>query len=159
MEPAPPTKIIRPAGPGDRDDWLKMRHQLWPDHANHEEDIRNYFARKKPNAGRVWLAFQGGQGIGFIEASIRDTAEGCLTSPVAYIEGWFVRKPWRQSGVGRSLLDTVETWAREQGLTELASDCTLDNTDSAASHGSCGFAETSRIITFKKELHSNRMEK
>ena len=54
--------------------------------------------------------------IGFLEASIREVAEGCDTRNVGYIEGWYVEPDFRRTGVGRLLVSHAAQWARAQGL-------------------------------------------
>src|SRR5262249_44408301 len=44
-----------------------------------------------------------GEPVGFAELSVRPFAEGCRTSPVAYLEGWYVAPGARRKGVGRRL--------------------------------------------------------
>jgi aminoglycoside 6'-N-acetyltransferase I len=46
----------------------------------------------------------------------------------------------------------VEDWAREQGCTEFASDAALENSVSHNMHRALGFAETQRVVFFKKML-------
>jgi len=46
---------------------------------------------------------------------VRNYAEGCETSPVAFIEGWYVDPDVRQSGLGGKLIDAAENWARAEG--------------------------------------------
>jgi aminoglycoside 6'-N-acetyltransferase I len=41
---------------------------------------------------------------GFAEVSRRLYAEGCETSPVGFLEGWYVAPEHRRSGVGRALV-------------------------------------------------------
>ncbi len=62
---------------------------------------------------------------GFVEVSLRQSAEGCGTRPVGYIEGWFVDPDYRNQGVGRSLVVAAETWALERGCQEMASDLVI----------------------------------
>ena len=35
-----------------------------------------------------------GELIGFAKVSLREWAEGCLSSPIGYLEGWFVNEPF-----------------------------------------------------------------
>ena len=65
-----------------------------------------------------------------------DRAEGCTTSPVAYIEGWYVDPDLRRRNVGSQLVHAAEEWTRRQGLTEIASDTQIDNTVSIHAHTS-----------------------
>ena len=82
----------------------------------------------------------------------RKYAEGCTSSPVAYLEEWLVDADVRRQGVGRLLIAAAEAWAVANGYTELASDTTLDNEISLASHLALGFTEVERQINFIKKL-------
>ena len=89
---------------------------------------------------------------GFAEIGSRNYAEGCETTPVAYLEGWYVDPDVRRTGLGANLIRAVETWAREQGFSEIASDTELDNEVSLRAHNALGFEEVERQICFKKCL-------
>ena len=90
--------------------------------------------------------------IGFAEISLRAWAEGCVSSPVGYLEGWYVKAEYRRTGVGRRLVAAGEEWARSQGCSEMASDTWLDNDVSHAAHLALGFTEASRVIHYRKSL-------
>ena len=81
---------IRPVQPTDHAEWLRMQLRLWGGAAEeHTQDIDVYFAT--PQRGITFVVASCGGGLcGFIEVSLRNYAEGCMTSPVAYIEGWYV---------------------------------------------------------------------
>ncbi len=106
------------------------------------------------STGIAFLAhLQDRQAIGFTEATLRrDYVNGCETSPVAFLEGIYVSPEFRRGGVARSLIEAVEQWARQQGCTEFASDTDFTNRESQALHLSLGFAETERVIFFRKLL-------
>ena len=89
---------------------------------------------------------------GFVEVSIRDRVDGSLSPCVAYIEGWYVDADLRRRGIGRALLEAAEHWARERGLTEMASDCELDNRSALTAHQALGFKETFRLVHLLKPL-------
>ena len=90
---------------------------------------------------------------GFAQCQLRhDYVEGSHSSPVGYLEGIYVLPEVRGQGHARELLACCERWAREQGCTEFASDCELDNSGSLAFHLKTGFAEANRIICFTKKL-------
>lgn len=129
-----------------------MRSILWPDHQGHSKDTNSYFEGNSKQVITLVAENQRNQLVGFAEVGSRDYAEGCTSSPVAYLEGWYVDEKVRRSGIGLELVQAAEKWAREQGFSELASDCRLDNPISAQAHESCGFSETDRMICFKKQL-------
>jgi aminoglycoside 6'-N-acetyltransferase I len=145
--------LIRRATHTDQSEWLRLRSALWPDcplddhHAEMAEQLRDekLFA--------VLVADRGtGQLAGFLEASLRRYAEGCHTSPVGYIEGWYVDEDVRRQGVGGQLVKAAEHWALAQGCQEMASDCEIDNDVSLRSHLAIGYAEVERAIHFRKSL-------
>src|SRR5258707_9642050 len=145
---------VRPATPDDSAPWLKMRQALWPDGASdHPFEIASYFAGRLREPLQVLLAFDDAEKpVGFAELSIRNTAEGCDTDQIAYLEGWYVVPETRQQGVGRALVQAAEQWAREEGCSEFASDTLFDNDISAAAHRALGFTEVVQIRCFKKSL-------
>ena len=89
---------------------------------------------------------------GFVEIGSRNYAEGCETSPVAYLESWYVDSDVRRTGLGTRLLKAAETWALGHGFSEIASDTDLDNEVSLQAHLALGFEEVERQICFKKRL-------
>lgn len=143
---------IRRAAPEDKSEWLRMRHGLWPEAPLEylAQDLDSLLADE--NAA-VFLAFNmHGQPVGFVEARLRDYAEGCTTSPVGYIEAWFVGIQVRGQKLGRDLIRVAEQWARERGCSEMASDTWLDNEPSIAAHLKLGYEETDRLVHFVKRL-------
>ncbi len=103
----------------------------------------------------VFLGTVDGNAIGFAQCQLRhDYVEGTETSPVGYLEGVFVEEKYRKQGYAKQLLAACENWAKEQGCTEFASDCELDNTESMKFHLSLGFEEANRVICFTKPLET-----
>ncbi len=126
--------------------------RLWPQ--NDFSELSGEFSNtvSSPDAA-IFLAFQGEQPIGFAQCQLRrDYVEGTDSSPVGYLEGIFVSEGFRRSGIARRLLSACESWAKENGCTEFASDCELGNTQSLQFHLSVGFQEANRIICFTKKL-------
>lgn len=146
---------VRSATPADAESWLAMRHALWPDgsEAEHRAEIEEYFAGRANEPQEVLLAEDdAGRPLGLAELSLRAYAEDCTTSPVAYLEGWYVAPDARRRGVGRRLIEAAEDWGRRQGCRELASDTTPDNTISAAAHRAAGFEDAGLVRCFRKSL-------
>lgn len=92
---------------------------------------------------------------GFVEVGARPYADGCDTSPVGYIEAWYVDPDVRRSGYGLALLAAAEEWARGRGYLEMASDARLDNAVSHSAHQRAGYAEVDRIVQFRKPLSAD----
>jgi aminoglycoside 6'-N-acetyltransferase I len=146
---------IRPATPGDARAWSSLRHALWPDAPRDEltAEAEAFFRGGDPQLHAVLLAENHEETlIGFAELSLRPYAEDCRTSPVAFLEGWYVVPSERRRGVGRALVAAAEEWGREQGCREFASDAELENTESAAAHQALGFEDVGAIRCFRKEL-------
>lgn len=146
---------VRTAKTDDAPVWLRMREALWPEYAStwHADEIEQFFAGKLSMPLAVLIAQDdSGKALGFVELSIRNYAEDCVTDRVAYLEGWYVVPGARRRGVGRALMSASEQWARGQGCTEFGSDAVIDNEVSAAAHRALGFAETAQIRCFRKQL-------
>ena len=147
-----PEIIIRPLAPADREEWLRMRLALWPDDTQDalSAEMDKMFATQPVV---VFVAERPGGGLGgFVEAGTRPYAEDCETSPVGYIEGWYVDPDLRQQGVGGRLVRAAESWARGLGLQEMASDTWIWNETSIQAHLSLGYHEAERLVTFAKKL-------
>src|SRR5436309_11404597 len=122
--------VVRPLKPTDLDRWISLRARLWPEQSRDEltADARAFLDGAASMLEAVLVAVDdGGAAIGFAELSRRPYAEGCDTSPVGFLEGWFVAREWRGRGVGRALVGAAEEWARGRGCRELASDTNYDN--------------------------------
>jgi aminoglycoside 6'-N-acetyltransferase I len=146
---------IRPLNAGDRKAWLAMRTTLYVEDAGDEpiglhEDIDRMLA--DPAWGVFAAEAPDGELVGFVELNERNYAEGCLTSPVPYIEGIWVAPAWRRRGVARQLLLAGMAWGQSRGRTEIASDVQLANLISQAVHTRLGFAETERLVTYRMDI-------
>ncbi len=139
---------IRECRPADRREYQQLREKLWPDCSDADND--SWLAR---NDATTFLAERpDGSLCGFVEVGSRPYAEDCESSPVGYIEGWWVDADVRKRGVGRALIEAAEHWARSRGYSEMASDALIDNDVSHASHKALGFEEVERLVMFRKSL-------
>jgi len=117
---------------------------------DHASDMAAFLARRD---AAVFVAERpDGSVCGYVEAGTRSIADGCSTSPVGYIEAWYVDPDVRRGGYGRALLEAAESWAVEQGYREMASDALLDNDVSHEAHKRSGYVEVDRVITYRKPL-------
>jgi len=142
---------IRRVSQEDKLEWFRMRKGIWPEapdeYLNFDMDEilvnDDYF---------VVFACDGDKPIGLTEVQIREYGEGCETSPVGYIEGWFVQEEYRGRGVVGVMTQASENWVREKGCTEMASDTWLDNEPSIRAHLKMGYYEAERLVHFVKRL-------
>ena len=144
--------IIRRATYADKSEWLRMRLSLWPDGTaeSFSKDMDGLLA--DPLMPVFVVARPGGSLGGFLEAGTRKYVEGSESSPVGYIEGWYVDEDLRGQGVGKALVKASEDWARLQGLTEMGSDTWLENDVSIQAHLKMGYEEAERLVHFVKKL-------
>jgi aminoglycoside 6'-N-acetyltransferase I len=150
---------IRAVTKADTEDWLSLRHALWPDGnlAEHRQDIERYFSGDRREPAEVFLAFAENRAlVGLAELSLRNIVDGCGSDRVAYLEGWYVVPQARRKGVGRALLEAAEDWAASQGCSEFGSDSLIDNDVSAKAHLAFGFEETGLVRTFRKNINPAR---
>jgi aminoglycoside 6'-N-acetyltransferase I len=135
----------------DKPEWLRMRKGVWPEAP---DEYLDYDMDDVLSGDRyaVFLALDEDTPIGMIEVHLREAAEGCFSSPVGYIESWFVDERLRGKGVAGILTDTAENWAREKGCKEMASDTWLENEASIRAHVKMGYIEVERLVHFVKQL-------
>jgi aminoglycoside 6'-N-acetyltransferase I len=140
--------VIRLLNDTDIKEWFRMRITLWDDST--EADLDDWLST--PDTATFVIDRGDGRLGGFLEMGQRDYAEGCETSPVAYIEGWYVDEDLRGQGWGKALVMAGEDWARKQALREIASDTWLDNEISIQAHLSIGYEEEVRLVAFRKKI-------
>lgn len=133
-----------------------MRAALWPeedpDHLGHETLM--HFSGK-PLAEAVFVVEdKTGELCGFLELGLRPYAEGCASSPVPFIEGWYVSSGARMKGAGRALVQAAEHWAMLRNFTEIASDTQASNALSQEAHAALGYEVAERLVAFRKPLRA-----
>ena len=140
----------------DLDEVVRLSMALFPhpDRAAHARDIQD-FVRREDGAMFV-IERPNGKLAGYVEAGTRPYADGCESSPVGYVEAWYVDEDVRRSGWGRSLLLAAEEWARSKGYHEMASDALLDNVASHKAHEHSGYVEVDRVVQFRKPLYGGK---
>lgn len=153
---------VRPLARSDREVWLRLRSELWPGHPTdslarevdsflHGHGLWRWGNQTLPF--EVLVAEHSTAGVvGFVEASLRPFADGCRSSPVGYVEGWYVSPGHRRQGIGGALIRAAERWARANGCSEMASDAHVDNAVSQASHAALGYEEVRRLVHFHRAL-------
>ncbi len=145
---------VEPLRSVDDEGWLSLRQQLWPDASRdgHLAEMAE-FLEDPARFAQFVARGEDDRALGFVEASIRaDYVNGTETTPVAFLEGIFVRQSARRQGVARALIAAVADWAKLQGCSELASDAAIRNRVSHRVHRRLGFQETERVVYFNRRL-------
>lgn len=144
---------VRPVRESDLNEWFRLRKLLWDENEDGDHRSEMLDILSHTDSQLVLVADSGnGELFGFLEASIRPFVEDCHTDHVGYLEGWFVVPEQRRKGIGRELVQNAESWARQKGCTEMASDAEVGNESSLEAHGRLGYAVTSRLVHLRKEL-------
>ncbi|HZJ24806.1 MAG TPA: GNAT family N-acetyltransferase [Anaerolineales bacterium] len=143
---------IRRATAEDKPEWLRMRQGLWPEAPIEYLDYDLDEILADDEQAVFVAAGADGSLVAFIEAGMRSHVEGCETSPVGYIEAWYVDEHVRGQKLGREMVRVAENWAREKGMAEMASDTWLENEVSIAAHLKMGYYEAERLVHFVKRL-------
>lgn len=135
----------------DKAEWLRMRKGIWPEAP---DEYLDYDMDEVLSSDRnaVFFALYEGAPVGLIEVHLKEYAEGCFSSPVGYLEAWFVDESLRGKNVAGVLIDAAENWAREKGCTDMASDTWLENEASIRAHAKVGYSEVERLVHFVKKL-------
>jgi len=145
---------IRRIVESDRSDWVRLRDALWPGSLwDHDVETRRYF-ESGLDLPVVFVADVDGRLVGFLELDVRKYAPGCASSPVPFIEGWYVEPAMRGRNIGRALVEAADAHARAAGHVEIASDAELDNADGISAHLAVGYEEVERVVCFRRSLMS-----
>jgi aminoglycoside 6'-N-acetyltransferase I len=75
-----------------------------------------------------------------------------VSSPVPFIEGWYVEPAMQRRGVGKALVEAAEAWSIAASYDEIASDVEIDDDGSIAAHRALGYEEVDRVVCFRKAL-------
>ncbi|KAM3111567.1 aminoglycoside 6'-N-acetyltransferase [Phormidesmis sp. 146-33] len=134
-------------------EWLNLALELWSDYSSAEMEVSLTNLLHSDREQAVLVRNDQGCAIAFMNLSLRsDYVPDATKSPVAYIEGIYVKAEYRNQDVGRTLIQYAEQWAREQGCIELALDALLDNSASHEFYAKVGFREVERVVFFIKSV-------
>jgi len=85
--------------------YCALRAQLWP-----SIESENLAETHDIVASASWGVFVAQlcdhTPVGFVEAHLRDYVENATSSPVGYLEGWYVMPDHRRRGIGAALVET-----------------------------------------------------
>ncbi len=130
--------------------WIELRYELWQYHTIKELENEAQKIFKNLDATPVFVSESNdGEITGFAEFSIHETALGCETKNIGFIEAWYVKPEYRRSSIGRMLIENGEHWAISKGCSEMASDTNPTYPISAAAHKALGYEEVGRKFVEK----------
>src|SRR5262245_38398644 len=102
--------VIRKVEAPDAADWQALRLALSPEiqYDWNTSEVAAFLSGQRQGVGAmpegVLVAIDTGvsppKTVGFVELSRRLYAEGCATSPVGFLEGWYVVPEYRRRGIG-----------------------------------------------------------
>ena len=143
-------KMIKKGGTSELETLANLAVIMWKKHSITE--LTHEFSEIMRNGKSVFfLKYEKDLPVGFAQCQLRyDYVEGTNSSPVGYLEGIFVKESYRNKGYAKELLAACETWAKERGCREFASDCEINNINSFRFHKAVDFIEANRIICFTK---------
>lgn len=142
---------VRPAGPGDVDGMVGLLEALFAIEADFAFDAAKQGAGLKLllESGRacVLIAERQGRTVGMVTLqTVISTAEG---GRVGWVEDLVVAKDCRGFGIGRQLLEHLETWAMRNGLSRLQLLADRNNEPALGFYERLGWAETALIALRK----------
>jgi len=133
--------------------WREMRECVYESLSSDFHDNEMSLIIRKEDWHCLFIKDKKNEILGFVELSSRNVVDGCLSSPVAYIEGLFIRKENRGQGLGSKSVETIKAWCKERGFTELGADTELANKRAQKFFNSVGFHETFRIVEFCTKIN------
>lgn len=146
--------LVRPATPADLDALLPLIRALFalePDFAFDPAKVRRGLTLllEAPEQAGVWVAEQGDEVRGMCTAQIViSTAEG---GPAAWVEDVVIHPEARGQGLGRRLLDAVQTWAGQRGITRLQLQADRENAPALAFYQHLGW-QPLRMVSLRKKV-------
>lgn len=132
--------------------WQRFRaavyHDLDP--AFDDEEMRSILSRSD---WHCWLVMDRESApIGLVEISLRNVADGCLSSPVPYLEGLYLVPECQGRGIGTRVMAHLDDWCRTEGFTELATDAELSNVHAQHFYRALGFEEIDRVVVYRRVI-------
>ena len=149
---------LQPITEADWACWQAFRAALYHDldPALDGEEMRSILSRSD---WHCWLVM-GAQSrpIGLVEISLRNVADGCISSPVPYLEGLYLVPECQGQGIGTRVMAHLDAWCRAEGFTELATDAELSNEQAQRFYRTLGFEEVDRVVVYRRAVSRNPEE-
>ena len=132
--------------------WQAMRSALYGSLNNerHQKEIEQAFASQ--DFFCYFLAGNGDRILGLVELASRNIVDGCSSSPVAYLEGLYLKEEYRGKGFGKEAIGIILQWCKEKGFSELATDAELTNLKAQKFYQALGFQEIDRVVEYRIDV-------
>lgn len=129
--------------------WHEYRKSLYSE----SDDARNLEEMNVIFKSDYWLCQfiedHNGEPVGLVELSFRNVADGCLSTPVPYLEGFYIVESERNKGLGTKVIRFLIDWCKDKGYSEFATDTELKNKLAQHFYEKAGFKEVDRIVEYK----------
>lgn len=132
--------------------WSKYRSEIYP-LLSREYDLKEMGFIYSSDVWRCWfIESMDGERIGLVELSLRNVVDGCLSSPVPYLEGLYLVESERGKGLGARVIELLKRWCHENGYSELATDTELSNLRAQEFYEKLGFVLVDRVVEYRLEI-------
>jgi aminoglycoside 6'-N-acetyltransferase I len=132
--------------------WSKFRTIVYPI-LDSDYDLNEIEKIFRSEFWHCWfIEREDGERTGLVELSLRNIVDGCLSSPVPYIEGLYIIESDRNKGIGEQVIEIIKNWSRERGYTELATDAELSNSRAQRFYERLGFETVDQVVEYRLEL-------
>ncbi len=138
---------VKKLKPKHIDMWVELRHKFSPNISRKylKADCTELLKNKSREAFGL---FDTDMLIGFAQVANKNNNNNA----VALLEAIYISHGYRQMGLDKKLLKSVEKWVKKRELNEIHSDVFIDDERSILIHSDLGFSETKRIVQFVKKL-------
>lgn len=132
--------------------WRQFREAIY-DTLEDEYHSREMEILLKSDAWHCWFVTdEHNEKIGLVELSLRNIVDGCLSTPVVYLEGLYLKPEYRNKGLGTQLIKKLRNWCSDQGYSELATDTQITNIKAQQFYEKLGFEEVDRVVEYRIDI-------
>ncbi|MDJ0621871.1 MAG: GNAT family N-acetyltransferase [Desulfocapsaceae bacterium] len=132
--------------------WARFRSEIYP-LLSEEFNTTEMSSILRNDLWHCWfIENDDGERIGLVELSLRNIVDGCLSSPVPYIEGLYLIETQRGRGSGARVIEMIKQWCYKYGYTELATDAELTNVRAQQFYEKIGFEEVDRVVEYRFDM-------
>lgn len=152
---------IRPGRRGDAAEAARLWMQSAEEHTSHdrvyetspgaEKTMRRFLADvAKSSYSFLFVAVVGDRTVGFISGELRQGSPTFLPKTWASVDDVFIEPEYRNRGMGRALLQSVQAWAQERGADGISLQVAAANSRGRKFYEDLGFRDISvyKVLEF-----------